>query len=151
MMDQATLEAWGREVGAQLEGPTVLLLEGPLGAGKSTFARAVARGAGVQGPMPSPTFNLVFRYPIPGDGSFVHVDLYRLESPAEVTALGWEELFDGPTVVVIEWPERAGDMLPSNRWEISLGIDPSKPDFRTVQVESVGMPPKVPALALGHA
>src|SRR5262245_48501647 len=62
VLTEPALEAWGRRIGAQTELPFVLALRGELGAGKSVLARAVARGAGVTGSMPSPTFNLLFQY-----------------------------------------------------------------------------------------
>lgn len=123
-LSQRALEAWGDEVGAaaragELPLPLVIALRGPLGAGKSVLARAVARGAGVAGPMPSPTYNLLFTYEL--DGLVVHhLDLYRLDDPDDVWELGWEELGQGSEIVLIEWPERAESLLPVDRWEIRL-------------------------------
>jgi tRNA threonylcarbamoyladenosine biosynthesis protein TsaE len=100
--------------------PVILALRGQLGAGKSVLARALARGAGVQGAMPSPTFNLLFRYESPRGPTISHLDLYRLEDPEEVWELGWRELGDGNEIVLIEWPERAEHLLPTRRWDIYL-------------------------------
>ena len=69
------LVRWGRTIGRQVKGPVFLCLRGPLGAGKSVLARAIARGAGVEKAIPSPTFNLLFRYPLPNGGELVHLDL----------------------------------------------------------------------------
>src|SRR5690606_23289192 len=77
LLSESELEAWGRAVGRTVETPVVLALRGELGAGKSVLARAVARGAGVAGPLPSPTFNLVFRYEGEDGVAVVHLDLYR--------------------------------------------------------------------------
>jgi tRNA threonylcarbamoyladenosine biosynthesis protein TsaE len=134
-LTEAGLEAWGRSVGAAtvmggagaaLERgalPLVLALRGPLGAGKSVLARAIARGAGVEGPMPSPTYNLLFTYAA-GDGIPVHhLDLYRLEDPDDVWELGWEELGEGAEVMLIEWPERAEALLPTDRWDVWLEFE----------------------------
>lgn len=86
-----------------LAGWTVLL-GGELGAGKSTFARALIRAAGHTGPVPSPTYTLVEPYSVPR-GSIYHVDLYRISAEEELRYLGWDELDDGFRLV--EWPERA--------------------------------------------
>src|SRR5690606_2895198 len=71
------LLAWGEELGASIDSPAVLVLRGDLAAGKTTLARAIARGAGVRGTIPSPTYNLLFRYELPNGAAVVHVDLYR--------------------------------------------------------------------------
>jgi tRNA threonylcarbamoyladenosine biosynthesis protein TsaE len=86
------LAAWGERIGREALTPLVLALRGDLGAGKSTLARAVARGAGVEGDVPSPTFNLVFAYDTPRGVRLQHLDLYRLERPDQVWELGWSEL-----------------------------------------------------------
>lgn len=86
-----------------LAGWTVLL-GGELGAGKSTFARALIRAAGHTGPVPSPTYTLVEPYTV-SRGAIYHVDLYRVSSEEELRYLGWDELDDGFRLV--EWPERA--------------------------------------------
>src|SRR5690606_22612088 len=91
-LDERALEAWGRALGAEAPVPLFLALTGPLGAGKSVLARAVARGAGVLGTLPSPTYNLLFRYPASAGRMVVHLDLYRIGSPAELDELGWDEL-----------------------------------------------------------
>ena len=65
VLTEEALERWGRRIGAEARTPLVIALRGDLGAGKSTLARAIARGAGVEGDVPSPTFNLVFRYETP--------------------------------------------------------------------------------------
>lgn len=81
-----------------------LLLEGELGAGKSTLARALIHALGHAGPVPSPTYTLVEPYSLPG-GPVYHVDLYRVADPDELAYLGFDELDDGMRLV--EWPERA--------------------------------------------
>jgi len=122
----------------------VLALFGELGAGKSVLARAVAHGAGVSGHMPSPTFNLVFRYETEL-GPVLHLDLYRLTSPAEVWELGWRELGEARDVVMIEWPERAAALLPVDRWDIQLESVTGEPLLRDVRARSAGAAPDLPA------
>lgn len=148
LLTEPELERWGRVVGAEIEGPAFIALIGDLGAGKSVLARAVARGAGVRGNIPSPTFNLLFRYPSDRGIDVVHLDLYRLDDPDEVWELGWEELVGRGEIVLVEWPERAAPHLPDDRWEIRLGRVPRDPLVRRVEVEKVGAPPELPAFPL---
>lgn len=145
-IDQTTLEAWGKSIGQKVTRPAVLALSGPLGAGKSTLARAIARGAGVVGSVPSPTFNLVLHHDTPSLGAIVHIDLYRIESPDDVFALGWDDLFDDKTIAVIEWPQHAAEWLPADRWHIELGFDAQDSEYRTITLREVGSPPELPAL-----
>ena len=91
---------------ADLAGWTVLL-SGDLGAGKSTFARAMIHALGHSGAVPSPTYTLVEPYTLDA-GIVYHVDLYRVSDPGELTFLGWEELDDG--LRLVEWPDRAPDL-----------------------------------------
>jgi len=127
-----------------MRGPLFLGLKGPLGAGKSVLARAVAHGAGVEGPIPSPTFNLLFRYPVPSGATIVHIDLYRIEGQEELWELGWEELGSSSEIVLVEWPERAGDSLPDDRWEVELVIRDGGSNLRDVAVTRFGRPPHLP-------
>jgi tRNA threonylcarbamoyladenosine biosynthesis protein TsaE len=137
------LQQWGHEIGVTVRTPVVLALRGELGAGKSVLARAVARGAGVVGALPSPTFNLLFRYETPQGRVVSHLDLYRLEDPNEVWELGWRELGEGNEIVVIEWPERAEALLPTRRWDVH--IEPgSTTETRTISAAPVNDPPPLP-------
>lgn len=99
----AETEALGEGLGKRLRIGDVVLLTGELGAGKTTFVRGVARGAGSVAPVASPTFQLVRVYP--GRVQLAHVDLYRIEHSAELGDLGLEELA-GEGAVVIEWGDR---------------------------------------------
>ena len=96
-------EAEGERVGGTLHAGDLLLLAGPLGAGKTTFVRGLVRGAGSEAHVASPTFQLVRVYP--GRIPLAHVDLYRLEATADLRDLGLEELLDEGAVVV-EWGDR---------------------------------------------
>jgi tRNA threonylcarbamoyladenosine biosynthesis protein TsaE len=85
-----------------------ILLRGELGAGKSTFARALINAAGHSGPVPSPTYTLLEPYKMP-HGNIYHIDLYRVSSEEELSFLGWEELDDG--LRLVEWPDRAPGLM----------------------------------------
>lgn len=154
-LSQSSLESWGRDVGSAaakgaLPLPLVLTLRGPLGAGKSVLARAIAHGAGVTSPMPSPTYNLLFTYAL-DDLVVHHLDLYRLEDPDDVWELGWEELGHGDEIVLVEWPERAESLLPRDRWEIRLEFpsDDATAARRLVQVDRRGDAPDPPPFVEG--
>jgi len=138
--ERDSLEAWGRAVGAVLPRPVVITLEGDLGAGKTTLARALCAGLGVTNldAVTSPTFSLVQQYAAP-NGPIVHVDLYRLRSDAELEALGWDELVATAPVLLVEWPERAAHTLPTDTIGITLSHDPDDTDRRVLRVAS---PPK---------
>ena len=141
-LDRAQLEQWGERIGAAVRTPVFFALRGDLGAGKSVLARAIARGAGVRALMPSPTFNLLFRYPTARGIDVVHLDLYRLERAADVRELGWRELGLDHELVLVEWPERAEALLPSDRWDIVL--DRAGEDTRHVSARPHGNASPIP-------
>jgi tRNA threonylcarbamoyladenosine biosynthesis protein TsaE len=148
-LSQSALEAWGHEIGSSVATPVVIALRGDLGAGKSVLARAIARGAGVVGAMPSPTFNLVYRYS-GRRATVVHLDLYRLEIEDDVWELGWRELGGGDEIVLAEWPERAETLLPPDRWEITLSPGPSD-ELRNVSTKAFGEVGPLPSPAVETA
>ncbi len=147
-LTEEELVAWGERIGAEVEVPAVFALRGELGMGKSVLARAVARGAGVVGPMPSPTFNLVYRYSGERGVDVWHLDLYRLDDPEDVWELGWQELGTGDDLVLIEWPERAEALLPPDRWDIYLeaGARAGAGETRVVRAVRRGAAPRVPGV-----
>ena len=147
-LDEAALHRWGERIGQTLGTPAVLGLKGPLGAGKSVLARAVGAGAGVDQAMPSPSFNLLFRYRGAEDREVVHMDLYRLSRPDELWELGWGDLGADNEIALVEWPERAGDLMPPDHWVIELSIPPGKPMLRDVAVRRVGNPPELAAFPM---
>lgn len=108
-VDEAGLARIGANVAAQLQAGDVIALSGELGAGKTTFARAILRALGHRGEVPSPTFTLAQSY---ADLSppVLHCDLYRLQSADEAEVLGLDDwLVDG--ALLLEWPERLGDHI----------------------------------------
>ncbi len=147
-LDEDALVRWGTRIGAEVRPPVFIGLSGPLGAGKSVLARAIGRGAGAREAMPSPTFNLCFRYPGRPGVEVIHMDLYRLGSPDELWELGWEQLGGAGEVVLVEWPERAGDAMPEDHWLISLEVPEGEPGLRRVRVTRAGFPPPLPPFPL---
>jgi tRNA threonylcarbamoyl adenosine modification protein YjeE len=150
-LDEAALVRWGERIGETVDTPVFLGLQGPLGAGKSVLARAIGQGLGVGQPMPSPSFNLQFRYPASLGVQVVHMDLYRLASSDELWELGWEELGQTNEVVMVEWPERAEGFLPADHWLIELSLVPGKPLLRDVGVVRVGHPPELAGFPMSLA
>jgi len=120
-------EAEGERVGRTLKQGDLLLLVGPLGAGKTTFVRGLARGTGSRDHVASPTFVLVRNYH--GDVPLAHVDLYRLERTPELRELGLDELLDEGAVVV-EWGNRLD--APGAR---VISIEPAGGDRRRIRFE----------------
>ncbi len=100
----------------------MICLQGALGAGKTVLAQGIGRGWGSATPLVSPSFVLVREHRRPtGDQILLHVDFYRLEDPREALGLGLEDWLGAPDVVaLIEWPERAMDVLPSERMWVRL-------------------------------
>ena len=120
-------ETWAlaQEVAATLRQGDVICLEGDLGAGKTTFTQGLAKAMGVAGRVTSPTFCIVQEHraanPSPGAAALlVHMDLYRLHGEDDVIAIGWEDYLSEGAVLVVEWPERAGSLIPPDAIHISF-------------------------------
>ncbi len=118
LLDQAGVEALAASLAARLPAHSVIRLEGPLGAGKTTFVRAFARARGAGVPATSPTYTIAHRYPGPA-GDVWHLDCYRLRDPESAADLDWEE-FARADALLVEWPERAGPWLPSAHCTVRL-------------------------------
>lgn len=122
LADETATEQLGATLAARLKPGDVVGLKGELGAGKTTLARAILRAA-MDDPaliVPSPTFTLVEVYETQ-HGTYWHFDLYRLETPEQVFELGWEEA-RAEGIVLLEWPERLGPLLPKHL-SVTLEID----------------------------
>src|SRR5262245_57182904 len=115
LANEPAMTKFMRDVAAALEPGDLVTLSGDLGAGKTTFARALIRHLAGDPAIvvPSPTFTLMQSYDLPRF-TLVHADLYRLESPSELAELGFDDLPKG-AVVVLEWPDRAAGFLPEDR------------------------------------
>jgi len=129
--------AIGRRLAPGLRAGDVLLLHGDLGAGKTTFAQGIAGGLGIVGPVPSPTFTLVNEFD--GPLRLYHLDLYRLSGSGDILGLGYEEYLEpNDGVSVVEWPERAGLLLPET-YLLATFLAGSG-DERRIVVTAVGDP-----------
>ena len=126
-LTEEELQAEGEALGRQLRPGELLTFEGDLGAGKTTFIQAVARGLGVSTPATSPTYALVHRYQ-GARGPVFHLDCFRLRTPDEAADLDLEGLVSEGDAILVEWPERAGSWLPSpsRRYRLSHVEDPAR-------------------------
>ncbi|MBB6053606.1 tRNA (adenosine(37)-N6)-threonylcarbamoyltransferase complex ATPase subunit type 1 TsaE [Armatimonas rosea] len=125
-----------RWLAARLEAGALVCLSGDLGAGKTTFTRALVAALGSPARVSSPTFTLVHEY----DGGrypVVHMDAYRLSSGAEWEAAGLAEYLEGKNVVLVEWPEQIADALPEPAWRVTL--TETGPESRTILISPPNM------------
>jgi len=135
-LQQQELERIAGEMALKAEPGDRFFLKGPLGSGKSTFARAFLRAMGVSGAIPSPTFIMDSVYSIEASGLEVHhMDLYRLQgSHGEFLMLGFEEILDSRAIVLVEWPERMNDLHRRRGCTVRLSSG-SRPDTRRVEID----------------
>ena len=118
-LPEAELIRHGEALGAALARPAFLCLEGDLGAGKTTLAAAILRGAGVTDAVTSPTYAVVHTYHTPA-GPAHHADLYRLDGAEQLPPIGWDDLTASPDLVLVEWPDRAAGRLPAHARTLTL-------------------------------
>jgi tRNA threonylcarbamoyladenosine biosynthesis protein TsaE len=112
----------GARLGALLPPHAVIALHGPMGAGKTSFARGVGQGWGADQPLRSPTFTLVQQHHRAADDArLYHIDLYRAESEDDVRSLGLDEILDDEnSVAIIEWPEHAQYLIPPDAIHVKI-------------------------------
>jgi len=123
------------EFARSLEPGDVVALHGELGAGKSVFARAAMRALGVTDEaLPSPTFAIIQEYE--GRNCRVaHMDWYRLDGVEELEAIGVRDYFQPPWICLVEWPERAPELLPDKAVHLFIACVPDKLDARAIRIE----------------
>ncbi|GAV20978.1 tRNA threonylcarbamoyladenosine biosynthesis protein TsaE [Mariprofundus micogutta] len=123
------------ELASSLKPGDVVALYGELGAGKSVFCRAILRALGVTDEaLPSPTFAIIQEYQ--GEHCQVaHMDWYRLDAADEIEMLGVRDFFQPPWIALIEWPERAPDMLQSHVIRVYILPDANDPELRSIEIE----------------
>ena len=125
-LTEKELRAWGESLGRALTPPVLITLTGELGVGKTTLAQSICRGYGVKEEITSPTYALVHEYA--GARSAVyHIDLYRLDSSDQLTNIGWDEIIASRSVILVEWPERAGSRLPEDHLPVDIDYVPDDP------------------------
>lgn len=129
---QNQLESLAKSLAPKLGAGDTITLSGDLGAGKSTFCRALIRSMGVTEDIPSPTFTLVQTYETE-NAVLWHCDLYRLHDAAEIAELGLDEAFQS-AITLIEWPERAETRLPPGRLRLILGFT-ADTEARNLKIE----------------
>lgn len=117
----ADTEELGRRLADTLPARAVILLDGDLGAGKTTVARALLQRLGCTGPVRSPTYTLVERY-VTAAGEVAHLDLYRIADPEELLYLGLDDLAESARLWLVEWPERGRGALPAA--DLRLRLEP---------------------------
>lgn len=141
MMRSASPEetvALGRQFALQLRPGDVVALSGNLGSGKTHFISGICEGLGVHMHATSPTFTLINEYDAPF-GKVVHIDLYRINKPAELRELGIEEYFNERCICFIEWPEVMAALLPARRYDVRIEYGGSDNE-RVIAIEVLGTP-----------
>jgi len=112
-------KAFGEKIGRSLKPGDIVALTGELGAGKTTLIQGIAKGLNINEHVTSPTFTLINEYK--GTYPFFHLDLYRLDNPAQIEDLGINEYFDNKDgIMVIEWAEKLGKLMPNNAMQIKM-------------------------------
>jgi tRNA threonylcarbamoyladenosine biosynthesis protein TsaE len=125
----------GTCLGALVEAGSCIVLDGDLGAGKTQLTKGIASGLGSRALVTSPTFTIINEY-LDGRLPLYHLDLYRLEDSDELADIGYDDLFDGSGVIVIEWGERFPDMLPGDALHLSFSL--VSETCRTIEASPTG-------------
>ncbi len=133
---EQTLEL-GRKIGKLLNPGDIICLDGELGTGKTHLAKGIASGLGIKEHITSPTFTIVNEYE--GRMKLYHFDVYRIDDPEEIEAIGFDEYIFSDAVSIIEWSELISELIPEERIQINIKKLPEKGDnWRCVTIEYTG-------------
>ncbi|MDP1559098.1 MAG: tRNA (adenosine(37)-N6)-threonylcarbamoyltransferase complex ATPase subunit type 1 TsaE [Nitrosomonas sp.] len=121
LADETAMLSFGAAFAGLLHAGLIIFLKGDLGAGKTTLTRGILRGMGYQKIVKSPTYNLVEFYEV-SRLYFYHFDFYRFNDPSEWEEAGFREYFNADSICVVEWPEKAGKLLPIADLQVSIHI-----------------------------
>ena len=136
--EQETIQA-GKRFASRLKPGDVVACYGELGSGKTRFIKGICERLGVHGHVASPTFNILNIYSV-NSLQVYHFDLYRLNDLREVLDLGFEEYTSGEGICLIEWAEKAADLLPAERYDVSFRLGASEQERGISISHSVGVP-----------
>ncbi len=136
LQDEQTMKTLGRTLGRALQGGEFFELIGDVGAGKTTFTKALAEGLGITEPIQSPTFTISNRYESPRGVTLVHYDFYRLQDAGIMQDELREVVDDSRAVTVIEWGDIVADVVPDDR--LTITITPTSESARDVEIVAHG-------------
>ena len=123
----------GKKLSRELKPGDAVSLEGDLETGKTALAKGIAAGLGIDAPITSPTFTLVNTYE--GRVTLNHFDVYRIDDPEELLAIGWDDYFTGEEINLVEWGDKIEDILPPYTMRIVLERDSKEPNTRYISIE----------------
>ncbi len=123
----------GKNISKKLNPGDVISLEGDLGTGKTIITKGIAAGLNINEPITSPTFTLVNTYE--GRSILHHFDVYRIDDPEELYAIGWDEYFSDDAITVVEWGDRVLELLPESTIRIRIERDEKDINKRILNIE----------------
>lgn len=130
-IDLDGLQSLAERLANRMEKSALIYLNGSLGAGKTTFSQFLIQALGYSGRVKSPTYTLVEGYELP-ERTIYHFDLYRLADPGELEFIGWRDYLAQQAIIIVEWPEKGGSLMPQADFAISLSV--ASATTRTVEI-----------------
>jgi tRNA threonylcarbamoyladenosine biosynthesis protein TsaE len=128
--DLDELESISKEIVEAAQGLNIWLLEGEMGAGKTTLVKAIAKELGIKETVASPTFSIINEYKTNSDQPVYHFDFYRMKNETEAYDIGANEYFESGNLCLVEWPEKIPSLIPNHYFKIKLEIN--DPQSRTI-------------------